>query len=248
MRSCTVSKVHRLVVAGVLVAMLVPTVRWCREALGTSTRITDTAQHKRVGTRGGYPFRTKSEYILKELDIKAGDVVVDIGAGDGWWAERMAPFVGPNGIIHAGEISTKRVEQMKKKYAKTSQIKPYLCKTDGTGLPADSCDLAFLAQTYHHLNKNGHVAYLKHLRTVVKPTGRVVIIEKYTEIGVGSGSHGTLLSRLMAQAEAAGWVPVRFELMTGTYHYIVILAQRELFPPEKTGKASRRAKPAPVKK
>jgi len=242
-----VSKVHRLVVVAVLVILLVPAVQWSRGASGTSTRITDPAQHKRVGS-GSYPFRAKSEYVLKELDLKPGDVVVDIGAGDGWWAERMAPLVGPKGAIHAAEVSAKRVEQMKKKYAKTPQIKPYLCKTDGTGLQANSCDLAFLSQTYHHLNKGGHVDYLKHLRTVVKPTGRVVIIEKYTEIGVGGGSHGTLLSRLVAQAEAAGWVTVRVELMTGTYHYIAILAQRDLFPPEKTGRRRRPATPAPVKK
>ncbi len=165
--------------------MLAPAVQWCRGESGTSTRITNPAQHKRVGA-GSYPFRAKSEYVLKELDLKPGDVVADIGAGDGWWAERMAPLVGIKGAIHASEVSTKKVEQMKRKYAKVPQIKPYLCKTDGTGLPANSCDLAFLSQTYHHLSKNGHVDYLKHLRTVVKPTGRVVIIEKYTEIGVGS--------------------------------------------------------------
>jgi len=247
MRSFTVSKGHRLMIFVVLAAVLVPAVQGCRSASGASTRITDPAQHKRVGS-ASYPFRAKSKYILKELDLQPGDVVVDIGAGDGWWAQQMAPLVGPKGAIHAAEVSTKKVEQLKRKCAKTPQIKPYLCKTDGTGLDANSCDLAFLAQTYHHLNKNGHVDYLKHLRTVVKPTGRVVIIEKYTEIGVGSGSHGTRLSRLVAQAEAAGWVTVRVELMTGTYHYIAILAQRDLFPTEKTGRRRRPAKPAPAKK
>lgn len=36
----------------------------------------------------------------------------------------------------------------------------------------------------------------------------------------------------MRQAEEAGWVPLRLELMTGAYHYIAILAQQELFPAE----------------
>ena len=64
-----------------------------------------------------------------------------------------------------------------------------------------------------------------------------MIIEKYTETGLGEGEHGTRLSRLVRQAEKAAWVPVRLELMTGTYHYIAILAQQGLFPPEpKRGK------------
>lgn len=241
------SKVHRLVVTAAVVAVLVPTVQWCLAASGESTRITDPAEHKRVGARTN-PFRAQSEYILKELDIKAGDVVVDIGAGDGWWTERMAPLVGPKGIVHAAEITTKKVDAMKKKYAKIPQIKPYVCPTDGTGLKANSCDLVLLVQTYHHFTKGKRVDYLKHLRTVVKPTGRVAIIEKYTEFGLAAGEHGTLMSRLVAQAETAGWVPVRIELMKGTYHYITILAQRNLFPPEKTGRARRPATPAPEKK
>ena len=196
-----------------------------------TTRISDLAQHERTGEKR-YPFRAKSEYILVELDLQLGDVVVDVGAGDGWWTEKFAKFVGESGVIHAAEVAEKKVEQMREKFANTPQIKPYLIETDSTGLPENSCDVVFFSQSYHHLNKDGHVDYLKHLSSVVKPTGRVVIIEKYTEIGLGSGTHGTRLSDLVRQAEEAGWVPLRLELMTGAYHYIAILAQQGLFPPE----------------
>ena len=141
----------------------------------------------------------------------------------------------------------RKVDGMKKRFSGTPQIKPLLCKSDSTGLPENSCDLAFFSQSYHHLNKNGHVAYLKHLRTVVRPTGRVVIIEKYTETGLGAGTHGTRLSRLIRQAEEAGWVPVRVELMTGTYHYVAVFAQKNLFPPDQRKAKKRkpgRKKPA----
>jgi ubiquinone/menaquinone biosynthesis C-methylase UbiE len=207
-----------------------------------NTRISDPKMHLRVGARK-YPFRSKSAYILKEIGLQPGDVAVDIGAGDGFWTEKMAKSVGSKGTVHAAEVSKKMVDQLKKKYASTPQIKPYLCKTDGTGLEANSCDVAFLSQAYHHLSKGKRVDYLKGLRTVIKPTGRVVIIEKYIENGMGAGTHGTLLSRLILQAEQAGWVPVRVELMTGTYHYIAILAQKDLFPPEPKPKPRSKTKP-----
>jgi ubiquinone/menaquinone biosynthesis C-methylase UbiE len=206
-----------------------------------STRISDPKAHRRVGAKR-YPYRTKSDYVLKELDLKPGDTAVDIGAGDGFWTEKMARVVGAEGAVHAAEVSQKMVDRLKKKYASTPQIKPYLCKTDSTGLGPDSCDVVFFSQAYHHLTKGKRVDYLKGLRTVVKPTGRVVIIEKYTENGMGAGTHGTLLSRLISQAEQAGWVPVRVELMTGTYHYIAILAQKDLFPPEPKPKPRKRTK------
>ncbi|HJM62326.1 MAG: class I SAM-dependent methyltransferase [Roseibacillus sp.] len=196
-----------------------------------TTRISDPAQHKRTGNKS-YPYRAKSEYILKELDLQPGDVVVDVGAGDGFWSEKFAEHVGESGLVHAAEVAEKKVAQMKEKYASSPQIKPCLIESDSTGLAENSCDLAFLSQTYHHLNKDGHVDYLKHLHKVLKPTGRIVIIEKYIETGLGAGTHGTRLSRLIREVEEADWVAVRLEMMTGTYHYLAVLAQKELFPPE----------------
>ena len=197
-----------------------------------STRVIDNNQHACTGG-GGYPYRNKSEYVLKELDLKVGDVVVDIGAGDGWWAEKMAKLVGSEGIIPASEVEHKKVDRMKGKFADILQLKPYLSPTDGTALADNSCDLAFLSKTYHHLNKGGHVDYLRHLRKVVKLTGRLCVIEKHSAFASGRDKeHAWLPDLLFRQAEEAGWIPVRYELITGTYHYIAIFVQRELFTPE----------------
>ena len=231
-------RVHRYAVAVIVLALSVVLIERSVAESGKTTRIAEPTVHRRVGARS-YPYRTKSAYILTELDLKPGEVAVDVGAGDGWWTERMAKAVGPTGTVHAAEVSGKMVDRLKKTCASTPQIKPYLCKTDSTGLAANSCDVAFFSQSYHHLTKGTHVDYLKHLRSVVKPTGRVVIIEKYTENGMASGNHGTPLSRMVLQAEQAGWVPLRVELMTGTYHYIAILAQKDLFPPEAKQKPKR---------
>lgn len=214
-----------LIVVSIGIAGAVSTDSW------RTTRVTDPNHHVRTG-EGRYPYRDKSRYILKELDLKPGDVVVDVGAGDGWWSQRMAECVGKKGIVHAAEIEDKMVDKMKKKFADTPQIKPYLCKTDSVDLPKNSCDLAFFSQTYHHLDKDGRIDYLRHLRDVVKKTGRICIIEKYAKIATEKKSHGTALSELIAQAEQAGWIPVRCELMTGTYHYLAIFVQKDLFGPE----------------
>jgi predicted methyltransferase len=218
----------RLLVLIVLIAA--PTATYADST--ESTRVADAKQHACQGG-GGYPYREKSQYVLKELDLKPGDVVVDVGAGDGWWSERMAPLVGDKGVIHALEVDQKKVDKMKEQYADVPQIKPGLCPTDGTGLPEDSCDLAFLSKTYHHLNKEGHVDYLRHLHKVVKPTGRVCVIEKHAGLAAGrSKDHAWSPGQLAQQAEEAGWIPVRYELITGTYHFIAIFVQKDLFPPE----------------
>ncbi len=211
-----------------LTAVAVESTLPVRADTGDSTRV---ANAKQYAHRGGV--RQKGVYILKELDLRPGDVVVDIGAGDGWWVERMAKLVGEKGTVHAAEVSKKLVEAMQKKFAKVPQIKPYLCKPDSPGLPDNSCDMAFFSQTYHHLDLNSHVDYLRLLRKILKPTGRLCIIEKYPDISTKNRAHGTPLSRLVKEAEEAGWIPVRCEMIAGTYHYIAVFVQKDMFPPER---------------
>jgi ubiquinone/menaquinone biosynthesis C-methylase UbiE len=210
---------------------------------GESTRVDDVNQ-RACTYSGGYPYREKSEYVLKELDLKPGDVVVDIGAGDGWWSEKMAQRVGPEGVIYAAEVDQGKVDQMKKRFANLPQVKPYLCPTDGTGLEEDSCDLAFLSKTYHHLPKDKLIDYWRHLAKVVKPTGRVCVIENHAGLATGRGKeHGWSPGLLAEQAEEGGWILVRYELISGTYHFIAIFAQKDLFPAE-----SREKRPEPAAK
>lgn len=196
-----------------------------------TTRITNEKQHERQGPRS-YPYRDKADFVMRELDVQAGDVVADLGCGTGFWTKLMAETVGSTGTVHASEVSDEKVAGLKKQLESLPQVKPYVCPKDGTGLPEKSCDLVYLSQTYHHL-PDDRLAYLKHLRTVIKPDGRLAIIEKYPVIATKANGHGTDLSALMSVAEKTGWIPLRIELIPSTYHYLAIFAQKEMFPPEK---------------
>jgi len=179
---------------------------------------------------GGYGYREAAGFVVRRLGLRRNSIVVDIGAGDGWWASKMAARLGPKGVIHAGEVEQKKVDAMKTRWADIKQIRPYLCPTDGTGLQADSCDLAFLSKTYHHLDKDGHVAYLKHLKEVVKPSGRLVIIERHPALASGRGKeHAWLPGLLGQQAEDAGWMLLRCELIPGSDHFMATFVQPEDF-------------------
>jgi len=237
---------HRALLPLIVATLLLLPIIGARADSGQSTRI-DRAEQADSGGRKYHfhlAYREKSDYILGELDLKPGDVVVDIGAGDGWWAAKMAQQVGPSGTVHAADISQKAIDVMKKEYAETPQLKPYLCPTDGPGLEENSCDLAFISKTYHHLPKDDRVDYLRRLRSVIKPTGRLVIVEYYHELAPGrTKDHSYSPGRLARQAEEAGWTLLRCEMITGTRHFISIFAKRELFPVEKAEEKAKKPPP-----
>lgn len=197
-----------------------------------TTRINDEAQHARKGAKS-YPFREWSEYIISELDIHPTDSVLDIGSGDGWWIDEFIKHGTDKATYYALEVEEDKVNKLKEKYINKPFVKPVLAPKTGTGIDKNSIDLAFFSQVYHHLPEDGHVEYLKHLKSVVKPTGRIAIIERYSTIAVYSQDHGTQLGMLIQQGEEAGWIPLRYQIIPNTNHYLVILGQKELFRLEK---------------
>ena len=70
----------RTLVAVVFLAALASPFALAESQPGRSTRIIDPKQHVRSGP-AKYPYREKADYIFRELDLRPGDVVVDIGAG-----------------------------------------------------------------------------------------------------------------------------------------------------------------------
>ena len=181
-------------------------------------------------SRGGRGYREAVDYVVKRLGLRRNSIIVDIGAGDGWWSSKMAEKLGPKGVIHAGEIEQKKVDEIKEKWESVPQIKPYLCPMDGTGLEENSCDVAFISKTYHHFKKNTHVDYLKHLKKVIKPSGKVVIIERHPSLASGRGKdHAWLPGLLGHQAEQAGWMMLRFEMIPGSDHFMATFVDAEFF-------------------
>jgi ubiquinone/menaquinone biosynthesis C-methylase UbiE len=199
----------------------------CWPAAGQQKREGRGQRGESVGGRG---YREAVDYVIKRLGLRRNSLVVDIGAGDGWWSSKMAEKLGPKGVIHAGEVDQKKVDAMKQKWQAVCQIKPYLCPMDGTGLQENSCDVAFISKTYHHFAKGTHVDYLRHLKEVIKPSGRVVIIERHSDLATGRGKeHAWQPGLLGHQAEEAGWMLLRCELIPRSDHFMATFVQPETF-------------------
>ena len=117
------------------------------------------------------------EAILKTTGIKPGMTVADIGAGTGPFTIPFAKAAGPEGKVFAVEIAPKFIELIKSRAEKEQvpNVQTVLGTDRSVELPADSVDVAFICDVYHHFE---HPAdSLKSLYRAMKPGGTMVLID-----------------------------------------------------------------------
>jgi ubiquinone/menaquinone biosynthesis C-methylase UbiE len=120
----------------------------------------------------------RTDLLLKELKLKAGDAVADVGAGSGYFSWRMAKVVGDKGVVYGVEIQQEFLDILManmKKRGVGEIVKPVLGTVQDPKLPTASCDLILLVDVYHEFDFPYEMASA--MIQALKPGGRLVYVE-----------------------------------------------------------------------
>lgn len=119
----------------------------------------------------------KPDEVITHLQLRTGDVVVDIGAGTGYFTRRFATVVGLRGKAIGLDIETTMVTHISNEAKKhgIANLTARQVPPNDPQLEPQSVDVVFICDTYHHLQDR--VAYARLLATALKPGGRVVIVD-----------------------------------------------------------------------
>ncbi len=119
----------------------------------------------------------KPDEVVKRIGLRPGQIVADIGAGSGYFSRRFAAAVRPGGFVFACDIDQVmlRYIQDRCKEKKIDNIVTVLAATWSPMLPPQSVDVIFLCNTTHHIKNR--VQYFRTLKKVLKPGGRIVIVD-----------------------------------------------------------------------
>jgi ubiquinone/menaquinone biosynthesis C-methylase UbiE/intracellular sulfur oxidation DsrE/DsrF family protein len=127
-----------------------------------------------VESREVYALRRE---IVAACKLKPGQTVADIGAGTGLFTRLFSEVVEKKGQVIAVDISLKFLDHIQKtcREAEQQNVRTLLCTADSTELPADSIDVAFICDTYHHFEFP--LKTMSSLYKALKPGGRVFLID-----------------------------------------------------------------------
>jgi ubiquinone/menaquinone biosynthesis C-methylase UbiE len=83
---------------------------------------------------------------LEKAGLRAGQKVVEVGCGPGFFTIPAAKMVGEEGIIYAIDVNQRAIKRVEEKMRKSgmNNIKPMLANAASSGLQDSSIDLAFI--------------------------------------------------------------------------------------------------------
>ena len=115
--------------------------------------------------------------VLEALQLHAGEVVADLGAGSGYFTFRMAPLVGKTGKVLAVDVQDEMLQTLKQRAAarKIGNVQVIKASETDPHLPAGAVDLVLVVDVYHELAYPYEV--MQKVRDALKPDGRVAFVE-----------------------------------------------------------------------
>ena len=126
---------------------------------------------------GGRELYAARDAVIGALSLKAGDRIVDIGAGTGLYTLLFAEKVGAEGVVYALDIEPRFLKLISQRAVdlEYANVVTVLSRPEDITLPAASVDIAYIADTYHYFEDRASI--MASVREALAPGGRLVIID-----------------------------------------------------------------------
>jgi len=166
--------------------------------------------------------------LIEALRIRPGDRVADIGAGTGYFERRLSLAAGSSGTVYAVDVEPGLVAYMRARAERegTANVVPVLASFDNPRLPAGSVDLVLIVDTFHHID--GRIRYFRDLRNVLRPGGRVAIVDfEKRDLPVGPPvEHKLSKEEIVSEMTSAGYRLARDLDEILPYQYALVFEPR----------------------
>ena len=139
--------------------------------------VTTLATTVLLAAQGAADIAADAERLVKALDIRAGQVLGELGAGDGQLTGALARVVGDSGHVYSNELSTTSLDKIRATVASSGLRNVTVVEgaATRTNLPDACCDAIVMRDVYHHINDPSQMN--ASILRALKPGGRLAIID-----------------------------------------------------------------------
>ena len=188
------------------------------------------AEMSRILLMEGRDELEQPEKTLDEMGLKDGDIVADIGCGNGYYALRVAERVGPRGIVLAVDVQQGMLDQLAERQAEAgiTNVYPILGEFSDPLLPPGKVDWVLLVDAYHEFSEPE--AMLAKIKECLAPDGRVALLEYRADLDVSTlpipipRDHRMSVDEVMSEWEPAGFELVELHEFLPAQHFFVFKA------------------------
>lgn len=156
--------------------------------------------------------------VLDFLHVGPGMAVADIGAGSGYYVERLSRRVGPSGRVLAQDVVPSYLAGLQRRVTREglANVTVGLGEAHDPRLPPRSVDLALLVHMYHEIEQP--FGLMVNLLPALRPGARVAIIDTTR----ATQYHGTPPALLDCELQAVGYRRVATLPMENGTEYLAV--------------------------
>jgi ubiquinone/menaquinone biosynthesis C-methylase UbiE len=158
--------------------------------------------------------------LIEVLNLQAGSMVAEIGAGDGEITLIVAKHVGSTGRVYTTELGTDRVHKLKEVVTRAQADNVTVLDAHATrsNLPEGCCDAIFMRSVYHHFEDPA--AMNKSFLDALRAGGRLAVMDFAPPPGGEAadaadrdqdGHHGVTSETVLGELTRAGFERVEVE-------------------------------------
>jgi len=165
----------------------------------------------------------EADSVMRALRIGPGSRVADIGAGDGYYVQRLAERVGPTGLVFGEDIELRYLELLRARVERAgwTNVRVIEGTEDDPALPPASIDVAIMIHMYHEITSP--FALLHRLTPAFREGGRLAVLD----VDGPTDMHGTPPRLLICELGALGYTRVRRQAMADGAYLMIFRAPDE---------------------
>ncbi|MBZ5607275.1 MAG: methyltransferase domain-containing protein [Acidobacteriia bacterium] len=143
--------------------------------------------------------------VLRALDLRAGNTVVDLGSGAGYFTLKLSPAVAKRGQVLAVDLRRLSLFFLWTRAVLRGQhnVHVVLGEEDNPRLPAGAVDAVLICNTYHEF-RNPELM-IEHIFRALRPSGRLVVVDRAPPATEGQHTHEVPLANVESELQSRGF-------------------------------------------